>query len=141
MGSISNPESISGCYNCHLRKNINVTRRQLWDKLCTLQLTNPGPQNFIGGFNVLLSAHITYGRYPPKKTFFDKFRKWNDDNELIYLNINGSFYTWNNGIKGGDYVAGRLGRSVFNQLWLKSLQVISCTNLTKKITLITIPYY
>lgn len=56
--------------------------------------------------------------FPTNENSFDEFRKWANDNELIHLHTNDSFYTWNNGRKDRDYATKNLiGVFVTNYGW------------------------
>lgn len=47
------------------------------------------------------------------------------------LDINGSYYTWNNGHKYGIYSYVKLDRSICNQNWLDNYNTVTCSTLIK----------
>lgn len=87
------------------------------NELINLQQGNPSLLSMLGNLNAAIESHEKFGRCPPKNTSTNEFLSFTNQNELMHLDNNGSYYTWTNGRKDGAYYYIRLDRSICNQNW------------------------
>lgn len=106
-------------------------RKELWQKLTSLQTQFDAPWAFIGDFNVILGSHEHKGAFQPARAPMNDFQSWSDLHSLLHLPTRGVEFTWDNRRFGRRHTKKRLDRTICNQQWLDSCAVISCSSLIK----------
>lgn len=86
----------------------------------------------IGDSNAVISSYEKFDRCPPNKTSIDEFLKWTNQNELMHLKTNSSYYIYANEMKCGAYSSIRLDIAICNQNWLDDHNIVKLRYTSKK---------
>lgn len=108
-----------------------ITRRQLWNKLQSIQNQYIIPWCSIGDYNTIFGSHENRGNYNPVRLPMEEFFNWSYMNNLFHIPARGVQFTWTNGRRGARLTERRLDRAICNHLWLDSCVSLAVISLTR----------
>lgn len=89
-------------------------RKELWQKLTSLQTQFDAPWAFIGDFNVILGSHEHKGSFQPATAPMSDSENWTNLHNLLYFPTRGVEFTWDNRRNGRRQTKKRLDRTICN---------------------------
>ncbi|CAL0323863.1 unnamed protein product [Lupinus luteus] len=94
-------------------------------------ISNVGPWNCIGDFNVITGVNEYRGSTLPSRLPSEEFCSFFEEANLIHLPTRGAEFTWSNRRSGLALTEKRLDRSLCNEDWLSFWQQVSCCTLPR----------